>query len=274
MSLAENTNVVAGALFELRFWLQIFGDHARFIHDSLGPDEAAAIISAKQFIQAYDQALAQARTNLSQEGIATLMNVVNPLTSQLRVFKLHLLQRSLTGHIVIHLTQTFLSHMVNELEEGMRVFAALTSGQLPLAGPAIHQHLVWLQDAIGHAGSLAADFDFIEKSWIKHGEEFEKCFQALFLKAIELAGYLRTGLADFPALRRFNQEADSVMLIFMKFLTEIQELTASKELLGTITVLIPDHMFREECYYLTKLSQAAQGISRPDCDPAKPRAEG
>ena len=27
------------AVFELHFWLQILGDHARFIHDSLSPTE-------------------------------------------------------------------------------------------------------------------------------------------------------------------------------------------------------------------------------------------
>jgi len=31
-------------------------------------------------------------------------------------------------------------------------------------------------------------------------------------------------------------------------------------------------MFREECYYLTKLSMVAS-IKEPDCDPGKPRVE-
>ncbi|WP_040951785.1 DUF2935 domain-containing protein [Gorillibacterium massiliense] len=261
-----------GALFELRFWLQVLGDHARFIRDGLASDEAAEISRAQQFIQGFDKMLDSARLDLDSKSIAALLQSVNPWTSQLRAYKLHLLQRSLTGKITIHLSQTFLNHMVNEIDEAMVVFAALTNVRLPPPGPVVHQHLLWLQDAVGHAGILAGEFDLVEQSWRNRSEEFEGHFQNYYLKAIELAGYMRTALTDFPALRRFNQEANSVMLLFMKFLLEVQELTAGKELLGTITELMPDHMYREECYYLTKLSQAAAGLPRPDCDPGKPRA--
>ncbi|MGM1048861.1 MAG: DUF2935 domain-containing protein [Bacillota bacterium] len=260
-----------GALFELRFWMQVLGDHARFIRDGLAPGEAAEISTAQQFVQGFDKLLDSARQDLNREGIAVLLQSVNPWTSQLRTFKLHLLQRSLTGNISVHLSQTFLNHMVNEIEEAMRVFAALTSVQLPPSGPEVHQHLLWLQDAVGHAGSLSGQFDLVEHSWKNKSEEFERYFENFYLKAIELAGYMRTGLTDFPALQRFNQEANAVMLLFMKFLSEVEELTTGKELLGTLAQLMPDHMYREECYYLTKLSQAAAGVPRPDCDPAKPR---
>ncbi|WP_308636480.1 DUF2935 domain-containing protein [Paenibacillus silvisoli] len=262
-----------GALYELRFWLQVFGDHARFIRDGLAPGEAAEIARAQQFIQAYDTLLDSARRTLDREGIATLLQSANPLTMQLRAYKLHLLQRSLTGKLVISLGPTFLNHMVNELEEAMRVFASLTQGQLPPPGPAVHQHLLWLQDAFGHAGILSANFDLVEKGWKKRSESFQRDFEAFYLKAVELAGYMRTGLTDFPALQRFNQDANAVMLIFMKFLQEAEELTGGKELLGTLTTLVPDHMFREECYYLTKLSQLAPGVSKPNCDPTSPRNE-
>jgi hypothetical protein len=44
----------------------------------------------------------------------------------------------------------------------------------------------------------------------------------------------------------------------------------NKEVLGTISPLVLDHMNREECYYLTKLSFAA-GTRPPQCDAEKPR---
>lgn len=262
-----------GALWELRFWLQVLGDHGRFIRDGLAPGEAAEISNADQVIKAFDQMLNTARMNLDSARISDLLQNVNPWASYLRTFKLHLLQRSLTGTIGIHLSPTFLNHMLNEIDEAMRVFAALTSGKLPPAGPEVHQHLLWLQDAVGHAASLSGQLDLVEKSWKNKSEEFERYFQDFYLKAVELAGYMRTSLTDFPALRRFNQDTNAVMLLFMKFLSEVQELTAEKELLGTLTTLLPDHMYREECYYLNKLSQAAGNVPRPDCDPAKPRAE-
>ena len=54
------------------------------------------------------------------------------------------------------------------------------------------------------------------------------------------------------------------------FLKELEELELSDELLSRIDPLMPDHMLREECYYLLKLSQSGS-VPQPDCDPAKPR---
>ena len=45
-----------------------------------------------------------------------------------------------------------------------------------------------------------------------------------------------------------------------------------KEILGTLSPLMADHMFREECYYLTKLAMVA-GTKNPTCDPTKLRTE-
>jgi hypothetical protein len=45
------------ASFELQFWLQILGDHGRFIRDSLSPTETTHIDSTKAFIQLFDQLL-------------------------------------------------------------------------------------------------------------------------------------------------------------------------------------------------------------------------
>ncbi|MDD4402872.1 MAG: DUF2935 domain-containing protein [Desulfitobacteriaceae bacterium] len=44
----------------------------------------------------------------------------------------------------------------------------------------------------------------------------------------------------------------------------------NKTVLGIIDPLIPDHMLREECYYLFKLS-AVSDVESPTCDPGKPR---
>jgi hypothetical protein len=60
------------------------------------------------------------------------------------------------------------------------------------------------------------------------------------------------------------------MKLFMNFLEEIEEMELSKEALGSFAPLMADHMMREECYYLTKLAGASK-LSKPSCDPTKPR---
>ena len=92
------------------------------------------------------------------------------------------------------------------------------------------------------------------------------------LKAIELTGYLRTMRTQYPALSKFHADVNMEMTIFMSFLKEVEELGLSEELLSRLNPLVPDHMFREECYYLFKLSLNGAAPA-PNCDPAKPRLE-
>jgi hypothetical protein len=58
----------------------------------------------------------------------------------------------------------------------------------------------------------------------------------------------------------------------MGFLKELEELELTKQALGTFDARMADHMAREECYYLTKLSRSAK-LPAPNCDPAKPRVK-
>ncbi|WNC13761.1 DUF2935 domain-containing protein [Brevibacillus brevis] len=258
-------------LFEHRFWLQILGDHARFIHDSLAPKEGEEIERAKYFIESFDTLLEFARKNLSAEELNTLTQHASAETEQLREFKLHLLERHLVGKIAISLSPTFLNHMVNELEEYERILHACFSGTLP-ATHAVDIHLLWLSDAVGHAATITSLLDMVEYDTKQKSEKFTKQFQHYYQKAIELAGYLRTNLHNFPALHRFNHQAEMEMKLFQVFLHELEEMRMQNELLGVLTPLMADHMSREECYYLMKLSEVSD-VQAPDCYPTKPRVE-
>lgn len=260
------------ALFEHRFWLQILGDHARFILNTLSPKETQTIQSAQQFIQSFDRLLEFSRRALTEGELATLNQQALHLTNQLRLFKLDILKRMLTGKITIGMTPTFINHMVNELEEYLRVLNALVAGNPVPQFDAVHHDLLWLSDAVGHAASIASNLDMVEKRLIEKSHKFEVHFQQFYLKSIEMAGYMRTQLRDFPAFRRFHSDIDIEMRLFMAFLQELEELELSAEALDRIMPLMPDHMMREECYYLMKLAGLGM-VPNPGCDPAKPRIE-
>lgn len=259
------------ALFEHRFWLQILGDHSRFIYSSLANDEEGEIMRAQRFISIFDDLLEQAREPLSGVKLMELTREASVRAQEIRVFKLHLLKRHLTGKLTIHLSPTFFNHMLNELEEYMRILNCLMARQVPTVHP-VHLHLLWLLDGSGHAASIEGDLDEVEKQLKEKSSAFKKDFEGLYLKSIEMAGYMRTGLKRFPALDFLNCQADCRMKDFMEFLKELFDLVSGKEALGTLMPIVPDHMFREECYYLTKLAEVSE-VKRPDCDPAKPRPE-
>lgn len=256
------------AKFEHRFWLQILGDHSRFIHDGLAPVQTVEIEKTANFIGIFDSMLAQAATidvqQLAAQAEEEAMN--------LREFKLDLIKMQLVGKIKIHLSPTFINHMVNELEEYLRVLNYLKKGQVPPVFHELHHHLLWLLDAAGHADIITINLDSVEKSIREKSVIFSRTFEAFYLKAVELAGYLRTDLTTFPALVKMNRDAQLEIKLFQHFLQELEELELNSEALGTFTPLMADHMFREECYYLLKLAESAN-LDPPNCDPSKPRVK-
>jgi hypothetical protein len=265
--------MIQQALFEHRFWLQILGDHARFIFNALPPKETKQIAKANEFINVFDQLLHVARQPDAPSRINDLNKQAYELTVNLRVFKLSLLDQMLVGKIKIGLVPTFINHMLNELEEYLKILVSLLEGKpVPIYAP-LHHDLLWLPDASGHAVSIAMELDAVEKRLIKKSEQFEQHFNAFYLKAIELSGYTRTMRTTFPALSRFHNDVNMEMSIFMAFLLELETIDISAELLSRLNPLVPDHMYREECYYLLKLSQSGASVTVPQCDPTKPRVE-
>lgn len=254
------------ALFEHRFWLQVLGDHARFLHGSLAPVEKEEIETANYFINTFDRLLARVETtdlvHLSMRG--------DEEAKKIRQFKLELIAKMLTGKVKIHLGPTFVNHMVNEVEEYIRVLSFLKKGEIPPVFHELHHHTVWLLDAAGHAGAIQSNLDQVEKRLKAKSEEYMKHFEDFYLKAVEMTGYLRTNLTSFPALQKMNIDVTMEIQLFMKFLDEIKELELTEQALGSFAPLMADHMFREECYYLLKVAEASQ-LHVPNCDPGKPR---
>ncbi|MEH7180510.1 DUF2935 domain-containing protein [Neobacillus vireti] len=105
------------ARFEHRFWLQILGDHSRFIYEALAPVQKAEIEQTANFIHTFNTLLDQ--SNSSELTQLTAEAEVEVL--KLRKFKLALLRKHLVGKIKIHLSPTFINHKVNELEEYVRI---------------------------------------------------------------------------------------------------------------------------------------------------------
>ncbi|TAH65032.1 MAG: DUF2935 domain-containing protein [Anaerolineaceae bacterium] len=269
----DGTRTFEITLMEHRFWLQIMGDHARFIFFSLSPNEVVYLQRSQDFIIGFDQLLDQTANATNTEELALITKQAFQLTMQLREFKLLLLSLTLSSDIKIHLTSSFINDMLNELDEYLTVLHSLNTNQPILYHP-LHYHLLWLTDAIGHAASVSANLDFIEKDIIDKSNYYELQFTDLLLKATMMNGYLRIKLDNFPSLNRLNKQVEILMTSFKEFLEELRDERMNGQILGTLFPLMADHMAREECYYLWKLTQTAGMSKKPDCNPASPRIEG
>ncbi|MEK3723068.1 DUF2935 domain-containing protein [Paenibacillus sp. FSL H8-0034] len=258
--------------FEHQFWLQILGDHSRFIHNTLYPVEIKDIAASEQFIHHFDLLLERSRGSLDSAQLSELNHAAHQAAVSLRAFKLSLLERSLLGAVKIGITPSFLNHMVNELEAYIRILDELLAGKPVPHYPPLHHDLLWLSDAAFHSSAIATELDFVERPLIAKSKMFEQHFNEFYLKAIELAGYLRTMRQQYPSFVRFHRDINLELTLFMAFLKELELLDLKGELLGSLNPLLPDHMYREECYYLNKLAQSGE-ISVPDCNPTTPRVE-
>ncbi|WP_138418969.1 DUF2935 domain-containing protein [Aquibacillus sediminis] len=257
------------ATFEHQFWLQVLGDHARFIRDSLFPKETDDIQKATGFVSQFDELLNRSRA-LSESNAISFTKEAEAAAEKFKTLKLSIIKRHLVGKIGIHLSPTFINHMVNELEEYQLILDYLKQGEAPPIFHELHHHLVWLVDASGHAGAINDQLDGVEKRLKKKSHQFSKHFDTFYLKAIELTGYLRSNIDSFPALNKFNKDVEVELNLFRTFLHELEEMELSEQVLGTFSGLMADHMAREECYYLMKLAQS-KNSPPPNCDPTKPR---
>jgi hypothetical protein len=257
-------------LTENRFWLQIMGDHARFIFFSLAPTESEYILTAQQFILIFDELLNDVQKKLTSQALEELLSKAYSEVYRFREFKLELLSMSLTSDLNSHLPPTFINDMLNELEEYLQLLMVFREQKPTLLHP-LHYHMLWLSDAVGHCATIAAQLDPAEKDLIELSSRYELQFEDLYTKALFMNGYLRTQLTNFPSLNRLNDQAAIAIRNFIEFLDNLRDQKADNKVLGTLMPLMADHMSREECYYLWKLSQTADTVHRPDCDPARPR---
>ena len=257
--------------FEQRFWMQVFGDHARFFLDTLAAEEKEELQQAQYFKEEYDKWYDRSN-NITTSNVKEHLKATRTLTEKFRELKLSIIRKHLTGDITINLPPTFINHMVNELDEYLNVLQYLEKGESPPIFHELHHHLVWLLDAAGHAQGINDSVDMLEQKVKGKSIEFVDKFKDFYIKAVELAGYLRANVESFPALERMNAQVKVEIELFKIFLHEIKELELSDKLLGTFSALMADHMAREECYYLMKLAQSTSQ-SKPECDPTEKRIE-
>ncbi|MFZ5967913.1 MAG: DUF2935 domain-containing protein [Bacillota bacterium] len=261
-------NYEAVARFENGFWLQILSDYAQFSLDYLPSTEQEDVYTSKYFISVYSKLLEKAREIPQSTKQVELSNMAFKYATESKNFALSLLRKSLIGKTQIMLTPTLLNHIVNEIDMYLFILKYLRFGQIPPIFHPLEYHKFWLLDAIGHADMIRLGLDEVEKKLIQNTEEFRKRFLELYEKALELCGYTRTNLLQFPALRALNKEVEHVIKDFMEFLEELEEKKRNHEILATFSFLVPEHMLREECYYLTKLAQVSE-IKKPDCSPIR-----
>ena len=245
---------------EIEFWTGIMRDHGEFQFTNLAPNEVNYIRKAKYFMDLFTNLHEEARNlpdNISNQEAINLIPRNMMVLQQFVDFKREMLTRLITCNIDLGFTPTFLNHMINEAMEYYRVLC-LIQGTVPYneALENIRLHKTWLPDAAGHASAIVSDLDANEKELIDEGNQFAKRFRELFIKSYEMYKMIeRTGVKN-GSLLYLNKEVEKEMDRFISYLEKVEALRENCKVLGkgTLKPLIPNHMIREEKYYLYRIS--------------------
>lgn len=246
---------------EIHFWSGIMENHAEFLLCALSSRESELISRAQYFQNAWlgvhheiAQVLPPGPCSVPPVYVDYLLKILHDFVELKRM----ILKRLLTCSIEISLPPSFLGHMINEAQEFERVLSPVESCEGNSALEVMHLHGVWLTDASGHAAAIACGLDPSETLYVHQAQAFQNAFIGLRDKSLALAAALqRTCLHDGP-VHQLTAEVESVMNDFMCFLEKMRLLRQECKVLGTFKPLVPDHMLREETYYLNKVKELLQ----------------
>lgn len=255
--------------FENRFWLQILGDHVRFFEMTLASKETQLIQETQRLKLVLDTLLNEARRERANSPkIETILRTVE----EVKELKKTILAGLLEGKVDINLPPTFINHMLNEIQMYEKILTSFRDTG-SFENHVLETHYLWNSDAAGHAIAIVQTIDPVEKKLMKKLKKVHKTFEALFIKSLEMIGYFRSGLQDFPSIEKLNREVTDELIVFTEILNTIREERLTSELLGVINPLMVDHMIRESSYALQKIQEAeGRPISLPH-DPTAPRIE-
>lgn len=242
---------------ELSFWLGIMRDHAEFFLLTLSFREDELIKKAAHYKEQFTQYEIQSKDmsieannsfspNFVTNIMATLLNFIS--------FKRQLLRKLLKCQIEINLPPTFVNHQINEAMEFYRSLCMIMSNEkVNPVSENILLHKIWLPDAAGHAASISGGLDPTEYLLKKDADEFKNTFEHLSIKATELGIALdRAELSD-GALKYLNEEVEKKITEFICYLEKIEDLRSECKALSFLNPLFPNHMIREEIYYLSNM---------------------
>lgn len=253
-------------IFENRFWLRIMLDHLFIFLNAMNYRETEEHARADSLIKRYNKLLEKVwDVSLTPEQLKTLNEDAYKVTEEVRKFQLHLLYRQLLGTIGLATSSDLTSRLTSEAEYYLDILSYFLQNKKYVIQP-IPLHQLWLFDAAGHAEDIASGLNFSDTDLKNKTLSYQKEFMFLYIRAAEMKGFSRIGVNNFPAFDQFNRDVNARMTEFTEFFVELHFKIAEGRVPTTVTHLMLDHMYREECYYLTQLSKISK-IRAPVCDP-------
>jgi len=242
--------------FEHQFWLQILTDHLQFIMEHLAESE-------EKYLDEVHELKKKGHSLLRSMNESKIIDFVELVMS----LKTEILELRVNDQIKLSMSPTIISHMLNEAQEYLELLIPARANEVKRLSLELATHKLWLTDIIGHLDAIKSQLDGVEKDLKKKAMKQQKGFSNLQKKTLEFIHYLKHGVKDFPAIDYLTETTITETNVYLLFLKELFTLKSENMILGHLSPLFIDHMFREQSYYLIKLGHklpekyALEGIS-------------
>ncbi len=250
-------------LEELKFWLRIMEEHARFIKAGLPCDSVALITEADNFQQEFAALRDRAERVQGQRQFADLVGDAQTVVGDFYRFKRRLLHMVLTCQLQGHTFALQLDHMSREAEYFLLLLATLGTGQPLYQAAGAREVAFWLRLMAEHCDFISHLLDPSERALQATADEFACEFDELYLQGRDFVSMLRGETDEVPSFRRFLKDARVSTIRLRDFERAAETLIAECRLIGLIPAELADHVMREADHFLLVLAILEKGSFVP-----------
>jgi hypothetical protein len=163
----------------------------------------------------------------------------------------------------MNFTPTHINHQINEAIEFRHLLIMPEESVIDTPAELLTRIKIWLMDGSGHASVLMSFLDPSETLVAAEVQMFREKFDKLLIKVSELEMMLIRANVYKGALL-LAEETIEWMDNFTAFLEKFKKIRMQCEVLGngTLSPLIPDHLIREQKYFVSKIKLYMENAKR------------
>jgi hypothetical protein len=248
---------------ENRFWLQILGDLAIFLHQHI-PEGQSEASDAMDYFTQLESLYKRALMDLDAQSLAQLNKDAYEEVSNFRTFVLDILRKMLQEGFFVSLKIYGINTMVNLAERYLyELYHFINHKQLTI--DPVEAELFWLPVMKEEARYISDQLGYFRENLQMNSEYFMRSFGRFFESARLLKDLSRTGTTDFELTKQYRDELYDSLNNFANYLGSLVQLQQKNLLPGTMSLLELDFAQRILCYYFILESYVA-GKEVPSCN--------
>jgi Protein of unknown function (DUF2935). len=249
-----------------RFWLQIMGDNALILLNSLSPVEAENVRQAEELAKQFDALALRANQSPTANQTAQLNKEAFQATQDLRKFILQIAKKFLTKVFYLDLKPSVVNYFVDETERYLdHLYTFMQNRQPPFN--LIQDEIFWLRIFTQQADYIADNVGAYQKKTRERALDMADSLNEYWAFSVELQGFSRIGKETFSIALDHHVAVVNLLREYYEFLTSLIDLQQLMvKIAGSLSLLYLDRSRRMVCLFLRQAAQYSS-TELPDCDP-------